>query len=237
MTERGVRRPVERPVWVTPAPSVAATEAILVLATAVEVHDGGTQGHSDRVRTLTDLIARQLRFGDADLERLRWAALLHDVGKITISAKILNKVELPTPQEWAEVERHPEEGARLCVALRPWLGAWASVVEQHHERWDGAGYPLGLAGEGISLGARIVAVADAYETMTSGRPYQPPRTALSARTELERCAGTQFDPEIVRAFLELSPEQVGPSGPAAGSVITLGGQRHGARPETSSIAR
>jgi putative nucleotidyltransferase with HDIG domain len=208
MSEPSVRRIVgpaseDRP----PQPSTAAQQ-ILVLADAVEDHDHGTRGHSERVRTFTDIIAIQIGLDAGDRERLRWAALLHDVGKITIAATTLNKVDAPTPEEWAEVERHPEEGARLTAALRPWLGRWANVIEQHHERWDGAGYPFGLSGEAISLGARIVAVADAYETMTSGRPYQHALSVGAARAELQRCAGTQFDPSVVRAFLGLSPRRV-----------------------------
>ena len=132
------------------------------------------------------------------------AAMLHDIGKLTVPAEVLNKKGSLNPTEWEVIRRHPEEGARLIDPLRPWLGPWALAVEQHHERWDGSGYPHGLVGGQISLGGRIVAVADAFETMTTARPYQRPMSVTAARAELVRCAGSQFDPAVVRAFLNVS---------------------------------
>jgi hypothetical protein len=106
--------------------------------------------------------------------------------------------------DWETLRRHPEEGQRLAAGFVPWLGEWGRTIVEHHERWDGSGYPNGLAGEQISYGARIVAVADSFEVMTAARSYAPARSAAAARAELARCAGSQFDPDIVRAFLGVS---------------------------------
>ncbi|MBJ7595736.1 MAG: HD domain-containing protein [Candidatus Dormibacteraeota bacterium] len=130
--------------------------------------------------------------------------MLHDIGKLEVPATILNKPGTPDEAEWAALHRHPEEGARLVAPLLPWLGEWGAAVEQHHERFDGTGYPHQLKGHEISLAARIVAVADAYEVMTAPRPYKRPMSVSAARQELVRVAGTQLDPVIVRAFLNVS---------------------------------
>ncbi len=119
-------------------------------------------------------------------------------------ATILNKPGIPSDEEWAALHRHPEEGARLVGPLLPWLGEWGAAVEQHHERFDGTGYPHQLRGHEISLAARIVAVADAYEVMTAPRPYKRSMSVSAARAELVRVAGAQLDPAIVRAFLNVS---------------------------------
>ena len=181
-----------------------AAESILSLATNLATHDRKTRGHSERVRAFTDLVADELHLAEADKDRLRWAGLLHDVGKLSVAVEILNKPGKPAHDEWAALRRHPDEGARLTAPLTAWLGQWADVIPQHHERYDGGGYPRGLAGEEISLGARIVAVADAYDTMTSARAYKKPMSVATARAELTRCSGTHFDPGVVRAFLNIS---------------------------------
>lgn len=181
-----------------------AAETILALVGALSAHDRFTRGHSERVRALTDLIAEELKLPAADRDRLRWASLLHDIGKLETSPKLLNKPERLDPDEWAIIHRHPENGARLAAPLTAWLGSWAATIEQHHERWDGSGYPNGLQGNAICLGARIVAVADAFEVMTAARAYKKPMKAPLAREELTRCAGTQFDPDVVRAFVNVS---------------------------------
>jgi putative nucleotidyltransferase with HDIG domain len=176
---------------------------LLGLVADLDGHDRRSRGHSGRVRGYTDLVAQELRLGKRDRELLRWAALLHDVGKLKVPSPTLERSGRLTDADWRAVRQHPVEGARLIAPLRTWLGPWASTVVQHHERWDGTGYPGGLAGMQISLGARIVAVADAFETMTTSRDSRP-STAAAAREELARCAGRQFDPVVVRAFLQVS---------------------------------
>jgi putative nucleotidyltransferase with HDIG domain len=182
----------------------AAAKVILELLAALGRHDRLTRGHCERVRAFNDLLAAEMGLCAADRERLRWAALVHDIGKLRVPKRILTKSTKPTASEWEQLRGHPTEGARLTAGLRPWLGQWANSIEEHHERWDGTGYPKGLAGTEICLGGRIVAVADTYEVMTARRPYQRPVSPNAARKELAKCAGGQFDPDVVRAFLNIS---------------------------------
>lgn len=183
---------------------VAYMQTVLELVAALSVHDKQTRGHSERVRVFADLIAIEMKLSPADRARLRWASLLHDIGKLLVPSEILSKPAALTERERLNVQRHPEEGAKLIGPLRSWLGEWAAAVEHHHERWDGKGYPRALAAEKISLAGRIVAVADSYEVMTAVRPYRRPIGVIAARQELVRCSGAQFDPTVVRAFLNIS---------------------------------
>jgi len=181
-----------------------ALTRVLILLAALARHDSRTRGHSERVSAFNDLIAAEIGLSQRDRDRLRWAALLHDIGKLHVHTRTLNKPGKPTDVEWRAIKRHPEIGARIVAPLRPWLGDWVDGVGQHHERFDGQGYPNGLAGTEISLAGRIIAVADAFEVMTALRSYKRPVSARAARAELTRCAGTHFDPRMVRAFLNVS---------------------------------
>lgn len=183
----------------------AASARILELAAALNVHDRQTRGHGERVRALTDLIADEMHLSEADHDRLRWAALLHDVGKLNVPTRILNKPDKLDAFEWQAIHQHPADGARIAGPLLGWLGEWGTLIEQHHERYDGNGYPNRLAGTEICLGARIVAVADAFDVMTNARSYtRALKSPKQARSELAQHAGAQFDPTVVRAFLEVS---------------------------------
>ncbi len=183
---------------------VIAASRILALVGALRAHDKATRGHSERVRVLTDMVAEEMGLSQAARDRLRWAALLHDIGKLDVPAKILNKPGRPTVDEWERLKRHPASGEELAAPLLPWLGAAAPVIIQHHERWDGLGYPHGLRGEQICVGARIVSVADAFEVMTAARSYKKAKSRSEALREMTRMSGSQFDPAAVRALLSIS---------------------------------
>jgi putative nucleotidyltransferase with HDIG domain len=181
-----------------------AAATVVELVGALAKHDPRTRGHCERTRAFSDLIAEELGLSQPDRDKLHWSALLHDIGKLHVEPTLLNKPSSLDEAEWQVLRSHPVEGARVVGALRTWLGEWSLAIEQHHERYDGGGYPRGLAGEAISLGGRIVAVADAFEVMTAVRAYKRPMSAATAREELVRSSGTHFDPHVVRAFLRVS---------------------------------
>lgn len=181
-----------------------AAENLLTLSQQIGNHDRLTRGHSERVRAYSDLIAEEMGLPQHDRDLLHWAALLHDVGKLDVPAEILNKDGKPDAEEWAVLQTHPGRSEAHLAPLAEWLGEWRLAASQHHERWDGKGYPDGLSGTDISLAGRIVAVADAFDTITSVRSYKTASTPVEGREEIARCAGTQFDPAVVKAFLAVS---------------------------------
>jgi len=165
-------------------------------------HDPGVVDHAARVAGLALRLATELDARPPLVHRLGVATPLHDIGKLEIDRAILTKAGPLDPDEVAQIRRHPEAGARMLHGIRS-LHAALGTVLHHHERWDGGGYPYGLAGEEIPEDARIVAVADAYDAMVSDRPYRSRLTHAAACAEVERCAGTQFDPVVAEAFLRL----------------------------------
>lgn len=175
---------------------------IQALAAAVEAKDPYTRGHSESVARYASLIARALSVTGDDLEGVRVAGILHDIGKLILDSTLLSKTTDLEPYEWELIREHPKVGARI---LKPAVLPWPVVplVYHHHERYDGSGYPDGLKGDDIPLGARILAVADSFDAMNSDRSYRPRLSQREILRILEDGAGQLFDPEIVRAFLTL----------------------------------
>jgi response regulator RpfG family c-di-GMP phosphodiesterase len=175
-------------------------EALLTLASAIEVRDGYTARHVERVTRYAVATGEALGL-DADEIRSLWVAgILHDIGKIGMPDTLLSKREALTSEEHRAIQQHPVVGARIaaqCSSLVPAIPG----IRHHHERWDGGGYPDGLAGEAIPMIGRILSVAESYDAITTDRPYQRRRAPEIAADELRRCAGSQFDPRVVEAFL------------------------------------
>ncbi|MDA8187098.1 MAG: HD domain-containing protein, partial [Dehalococcoidales bacterium] len=180
----------------------SATNIILTLALALEANDEYTQGHSERVAHFAVQLGEQLGLPDDYLRMLRVAGLLHDIGKIGIKESILNKTGKLSEEELAYVRTHAVIGEKICQPLRS-LRAILPVIRQHGERYDGEGLPDGLKGERIDLGARIVAVVDAYDAITSDRPYRRAMTKEEAVRVLRDGAGTQWDPALVDHFVKM----------------------------------
>jgi HD-GYP domain-containing protein (c-di-GMP phosphodiesterase class II) len=175
--------------------------ALLALPEAVEACDPYTRGHSARVARMAYQVGLRLDCDESLLARLLLGGTLHDIGKLAVRCEVLNKPGPLTASELCEVRAHPEIGARI-VSLDRGLRVATPAVLHHHERWDGDGYPTGRAGAAIPLEARILGVVDSYDAMTSDRPYRPALQTEAAAEEVDRCAGTQFDPDIAQAFLE-----------------------------------
>ena len=171
------------------------------LARAIEARDPYSSGHAARVTAMAEVIAARLGWDEDQIEVLRIGAALHDLGKLAVSEGVLRKPGPLTEHELDEVRSHPEEGARMLDLIGT-LRVAVPCVLYHHEHWDGHGYPSGRAGEAIPPEARVLAVADAFDAMTSDRPYRPALPPERAVAELRRCAGTQFDPDVVEVFAE-----------------------------------
>lgn len=182
--------------------SNAREGAIRALGLALEYRDRETKGHTDRVTALAVSIARQLGISNQELDYLRWGAYLHDIGKISVPDSILLKPASLSPEEWAIMKSHSVVGYDFAKQLGFLPKSSLDVVRFHHERWDGTGYPDGLSGDSIPLGARIFAVADVFDALMSARPYKKAWSLAEAREEILRHAGTHFDTEIVQAFLQ-----------------------------------
>jgi len=176
-----------------------------MLTGAIEARDPYTRGHSTRVTDLAEAVARALGWSEERIASLRLGGPLHDIGKLAVSHEVLHKEGELDDDELAEIREHPKAGARLLLRVAA-LRAAIPYVLYHHERWDGTGYPSGKAGEEIPLEARVLAVADAFDAMTSDRPYRRALTRDEALAEVDRCAGTQFDPRIAEVFLALFAE-------------------------------
>ena len=179
------------------------TQVIAALVAAIEMKCRYTYGHSVREAGYAVALAQAMRLPEQQVEDIRRGALLHDIGKIFVSGQILGKPDQLTEDEFEAVKKHSALGGRVVSKVKS-LKEVARIVRHHHERFDGSGYPDGLADDRIPLGARVVAVVDAFGAMTEDRPYRRMLTLEEALAELERCASGQFDPRVVKVFVRLA---------------------------------
>ncbi len=184
-------------------PQYTEHSILQTISTMATFHDEETQAHANRMIRLAEATMRVLNRPEDEIVLLRLAAQLHDVGKVGIPDAILHKPGPLTEDEWGIMRRHPQIGQQILTQARGQFGLVSHIVVAHHERWDGQGYPYRLAQQEIPLGARILSVIDSYDAMTSSRPYREALSTATACKELQRCAGTQFDPEVVDAFLQV----------------------------------
>lgn len=204
-----------------PKPLDEALQTSLLMVAALSRHDRTTRWHSERVLAFSELIAGQLDLDRISREKLRWGALLHDLGKLAVAPELLNTTTAPTDSDWTLLRRHPLEAERMMAPLSRWLSDALKTATQHHERWDGKGYPRGLSAQQISLNARIVAVADAFAVMTAAPTYAEQRSLTAAREELSSQSGTQFDPTVVNALLALSDNRLAMAAGVRATVLGL----------------
>ncbi|RIK39751.1 MAG: hypothetical protein DCC58_14840 [Chloroflexi bacterium] len=201
-------------------------EAMIAMADAIDQRDPYTADHSRRVAELAIQIAEKMGINERDIERLRLAARMHDIGKIGIGNDVLHKPGKLTDSEWDLMRSHPVIGEQLLKPYRQFRHETA-LVRHHHERWDGRGYPDNLRGKAIPLGARVICVADSFDAMTSSRPYRPGMSRQQAIEEIRNGALTQFDPQVVASFLQVMEEsqKVRPisAAPSAGVAAASGG--------------
>lgn len=177
-------------------------ETLAALARALDQRDHATENHGRRVSELAIAVAREMGLGDAEVDDIGQAAIVHDIGKMTLPDAILSKPGPLTGDEWQHMRRHPEQGYEMLKDI-PVLMKAAEIVYAHHERYDGKGYPRGLISDKIPIGSRIFAVVDTYDAITSDRPYREAASHQEAMQEILRCTGTQFDPQVVRAFRQV----------------------------------
>ncbi|MBA4115346.1 MAG: HD-GYP domain-containing protein [Rubrobacter sp.] len=202
---------------------ISSLDTISALAVALESRDGGTGEHIKRTHLLAGQVARRLGLSAEEARVARYGAVLHDIGKIGIPDAVLNKPSRLTDEEWEVMRRHPNMGADMVNQVSGFEPV-AEVVLAHHERHDGLGYPKGLAGEEIPMGARLISAADAYDAMTNDRPYREALTHEQAVAELEANSGGQFDPEVVEALIAVlleHPSQCSEHKPKIGRTPTL----------------
>lgn len=183
----------------------AYRSTLRALTAALETRDLETSGHSERVVTYSLRLGREYGLDSHRMKALEFGSLLHDIGKIGVPDSILRKPAKLTDEEWVLMRQHPVHGQQILRGIEFLAGA-ARVVAQHHEKWDGSGYPLGLSADDIDLCARIFAVADAFDAMTSDRVYRKGKPYAAAAQELDDWAGKQFDPQVVKAFHRVPPE-------------------------------
>ncbi len=185
-------------------PDAFVLQALTAVASA---HDGDTSAHSIRMIHQAEETTRILGCGEEEIRLVRLAALLHDIGKVGIPHEILHKPGPLTDDEWSVMRRHPNIGRQILAQAGGKFELLSHIVIAHHERWDGKGYPYGLKGESIPMGARILTVTDSFDAMTSDRPYRKAMSVEDAREELQRCSGLQYDPRVVNAFLQILDKQ------------------------------
>lgn len=177
-------------------------EAIYMLSMAAEAKDNVTGSHLQRVRFYSEAIARQLGLPEETVQEIGYSSMMHDVGKLNVPDEILKKPGKLSPQEWAEMKKHPSKGAAI-LRDQPFYGVARDIAAHHHERWDGQGYPQGKRGEEIPLCSRIVTVADVFDALTTSRPYKNAWPDEVARAKIAEGKGTFFDPKVVDAFEQL----------------------------------
>jgi len=180
----------------------ASETTLEALVSALDAREHETKAHSKRVSEYTLYLAREMSVDPTQLDVIRRGAMLHDIGKIGISDAILLKPGKLTPEEWVVMQKHPQIGFWILDGIDA-LKSASDIVLSHHEKFEGSGYPRGLKGEGIPLGARIFSVADTLDVMTSDRPYRKALTYEDARQEIMRFSGRQFDPDVVKYFLQV----------------------------------
>jgi putative nucleotidyltransferase with HDIG domain len=183
----------------------AYRSTLKALTAALEARDAETHGHSERVVTFSLRLGREYGLNAQEMKALEFGSLLHDIGKIGVPDAILRKPAKLTDEEWVRMREHPMHGQSILRGIKFLEGA-ARVVAQHHEKWDGSGYPLGLVGDDIDVCARIFAVADAFDAITSDRVYRKGRPYDAAAAEIDEWSGRQFDPKIVEAFHRVPQE-------------------------------